>query len=113
MNTLTDEEKRILAVLQQKQAEREAIPPSERIPITNPDKYAFPIGIPENVILCPYCLGLIEEKTRRCPYCGRDVTSDAPVEMTLKEYEAAERTSCSFCGKSRLKLAKICLSCGR
>jgi len=113
MGTLTDEEKRILAELQQKQAEREAIPPEERIPITHPDKYAFPIGIPDNVVLCPYCLGAIEEKVRRCPHCGRDISHEAPVEMTLAEYQAAERIPCPFCGKDRLKLAKVCPSCGK
>jgi hypothetical protein len=78
MDTLTDEEKRILAKLRQKQAEREAIPPQERTPITNPDKYAFPVGMPENVILCPYCSGIIEEKARSCAHCGLELTRDAP-----------------------------------
>jgi hypothetical protein len=114
MGALTEEEKkRILAELEQAQAEREAIPPAERIPITNPDKYAFPIGIPDEVILCPYCLGIIEEKVRHCPHCGRDITRDAPVEMTLGEYQTAERIRCPFCGTDKLKLAKICPSCGK
>jgi hypothetical protein len=45
MAKLTDDEQRILEQLQNAQAEREAVPLSERIPISNPDKYAFPIGI--------------------------------------------------------------------
>jgi hypothetical protein len=114
MGALTEEEKkRILAELEQAQAEREAIPPAERIPITNPDKYAFPVGIPEDVILCPYCLGSIEEKVRNCPHCGGDVTNDAPIEMTAEEYQVAARVPCLFCGQAKLKLAKVCPSCGK
>lgn len=42
---LTEEEQEILNKLRRDNEEREKIPPSERIPITNPDKYSFPIGI--------------------------------------------------------------------
>lgn len=110
---LTDEERKILHELMQKQAEKEAIPQSQKTPITNHDKFAFPIGIPDELLLCPYCFGIIDEQAVICPSCKNNVTNDAPVEMTVGEYNNAARIACSYCGKSKLRLAKICPSCGK
>lgn len=113
MKELTDEDKRILAELKKAQAAKDTIPDSQKIPISNPDKYDFSIGIPDELILCPYCLDIIDESTSICPHCKGDTTADAPIEMTLAEYNNAERVKCSFCNKSKLRLAKICSSCGK
>lgn len=110
---LTDEKKKILDVLMQKQAEKEAIPESQKVPISNPDKYAFPIGIPDELILCPYCLGIIDEHATICPSCQRAIINDGPVEMTVGKYNTAARIICSYCGNSKLQLAKNCPSCGK
>jgi hypothetical protein len=90
MHELTDEEKRILVELEKAQKERESIPPEDLVPITNPDKYSFPVGINENVILCPYCMEIISENTNNCPHCNKDITKDAPIEMTFDEYQKIE-----------------------
>lgn len=45
MADLTKEELEILEELREANAQRERIPPSERRPVTNPEKYSFPIGI--------------------------------------------------------------------
>jgi hypothetical protein len=42
---LTEEEKEILAQLRRTSHLRSQIPTEKRIPITNPDKYSFPLGI--------------------------------------------------------------------
>jgi DNA-directed RNA polymerase subunit RPC12/RpoP len=64
------------------------------------------------VILCPYCLHPVEEDAKTCSSCGRDVTGDALVEMTLEDFAAAERKSCPVCGTSLLALAIVCPVCG-
>jgi len=113
MKELTDEQLKILAQLEQKQAERDAIPESQKIPISNPDKYTFPIGIPDIVTLCPYCLGIIDEQELTCLACNRNIKNDAPIEMTVAEYNNARQVDCPFCKKSKLGLAKVCPSCGK
>lgn len=45
---LTDEEKKILEELREFSKQRDQIPLSQRRPITNPDKYNFPIGLDDN-----------------------------------------------------------------
>jgi hypothetical protein len=42
---LTKEEQEILERLLEDDERREKIPPSQRQPITNPEKYSFPIGL--------------------------------------------------------------------
>lgn len=42
---LTEEDRRIARELAHFLAEHDAIPESERIPVTNVDKYSFPIGV--------------------------------------------------------------------
>jgi hypothetical protein len=42
---LSDQEKQTLDQLRQASQQRDQIPESQRKPITNPDKYAFPIGL--------------------------------------------------------------------
>lgn len=42
---LTEEEKEILDRLRRVSHLRDQIPAEKRIPITNPDKYSFPIGM--------------------------------------------------------------------
>lgn len=76
------------------QAEREAIPDSQKRPITNPDKYSFPVGINEAeefVILCPYCRGVIKESTVFCPHCKKDTRNDAPFEE-IKKGDGSKRS---------------------
>jgi hypothetical protein len=60
------------------------------------------VGEGETVILCPYCLGTIDEKTKDCPHCNRDTTKDAPLEMTLEEYYNEEKIR-SFLWKAKVK----------
>ncbi len=50
---MTKAEKAALAQARAAQAERKALPDSERVPITNPDKYGFPIGIDDQGNLFP------------------------------------------------------------
>jgi RNA polymerase subunit RPABC4/transcription elongation factor Spt4 len=50
------------------------------------------------LILCPYCLGIIEETTARCPTCGLDTRRDAPWEVTPDELFGMERRRCPSCG---------------
>lgn len=45
MAELTEEEREILKELLEAEAERERVPASQRRPITNPEKYAFPVGL--------------------------------------------------------------------
>lgn len=45
MPELTPEELEILEKLKRDNAAREAIPDSEKVPVAQPDKYAFPIGV--------------------------------------------------------------------
>ncbi|MCX7820699.1 MAG: zinc ribbon domain-containing protein [Brevinematales bacterium] len=66
----------------------------------------------EIIILCPYCMGEIEEDTQICPHCKQDTQNDAPFEMTLEEYESEPRVNCTSCGKPILELANICPFCG-
>lgn len=65
------------------------------------------------VILCPYCMGEIDETTEFCPHCKQDTRNDAPFEMTWEEYAQASRMPCIFCGKPRLELANTCPFCGK
>ena len=44
MAELTEEEQEILRRMLKDDALRDQIPPSERIPVTHPEKYAFPVG---------------------------------------------------------------------
>jgi len=40
-----EEEAKVLEDMRAFRKRRESIPPSERVPISNPDKYNFPLGI--------------------------------------------------------------------
>lgn len=113
MAKLTKEEQRILESLQKAQAKKEAIRESQKIPISNPNKYSFPIGMPDTLILCPYCLGIIDEQNITCPSCNGNIKNDAPIEMTIAEYNNAPQVNCPVCNKSKLRLVKICPSCGK
>jgi hypothetical protein len=42
---LTDEEQATLNRLREAAKRRNQIPPEQRIPITNPEKYSFPVGM--------------------------------------------------------------------
>ena len=63
------------------------------------------------LIYCPYCISPIKENTITCPYCGGNVTNDAPFEMTLAEYADEGRKTCIHCGEEMLRLAGWCPSC--
>lgn len=67
----------------------------------------------KNVILCPYCMGVIRQETEVCSHCNKDVTRDAPIEMTPEAYLSGVRSACSFCGQPVMKLSKICPFCGK
>ena len=45
---LTEEKRRVLERLMRDNEEAEKIPISERIPVSNPDKYTFPVGFDDN-----------------------------------------------------------------
>lgn len=60
---------------------------------------------------CPYCVTPIKDSARICAACGEDVTRDAPLEMTLKEYRTAEKKTCQHCGKEMLSSAVRCANC--
>jgi hypothetical protein len=42
---LSDEENKILEQLRQANQQHEQVPASQAMPITNPDKYSFPVGL--------------------------------------------------------------------
>jgi hypothetical protein len=65
------------------------------------------------VILCPYCLGVIEEQTAHCPTCGMDTRRDAPLEMSLAEARGMKRVPCSFCRTRIHEWADPCPYCKR
>lgn len=45
MSDLTEEEDEILQRMLEEDKWREQIPPSQRVPISNPEKYSFSVGI--------------------------------------------------------------------
>lgn len=63
------------------------------------------------VVLCPYCLGLIEETTTDCPTCSLDTTRDAPLEMTLEEAQEIKHKSCPYCSTRIRAWADPCPYC--
>ncbi len=65
------------------------------------------------LILCPYCMGYINEETTLCPHCAQDTTRDAPFELTLGEYHRMDRKQCPACERWILKLATTCPHCGK
>jgi hypothetical protein len=65
------------------------------------------------VILCPYCLGVIEDQTAHCPTCGLDTRRDAPWELSLAEARGMTRVPCSFCGTRIHEWADPCPYCKR
>jgi hypothetical protein len=64
------------------------------------------------IIFSPYCITPISEGTVTCPRCGQDVTRDAPLEMTLADYRAADKNACGQCGAAIHHLALRCGACG-
>ncbi|MCO6011755.1 hypothetical protein NE236_43095 [Actinoallomurus purpureus] len=45
MAELSEDDRRVLDQLRRAAAERDAIPPEERIPMDHPERFAFPIGM--------------------------------------------------------------------
>ena len=65
----------------------------------------------ESLILCPYCLSLVEDKTVICHTCKEDTTRDAKVEMSQAEYDSKLRKPCPSCNSEIMVLTAICPNC--
>jgi len=65
------------------------------------------------LLLCPYCMGIIDEKTVVCPTCGLDVTCDAAFEMSWEECAQMKRIGCRVCATRIFRLADPCPYCGK
>jgi hypothetical protein len=65
------------------------------------------------IMLCPYCLGIIEEQVETCFTCGLDMRQDAPLEMSLAEAQDLKRSPCQFCGMRIQAWADPCPYCNQ
>lgn len=45
MSDLSEKDEEVLEKLRQSEKDSRAVPPGERRPVTNPDKYSFPVGL--------------------------------------------------------------------
>ncbi len=87
----------------------------ERVVASGLDGFVFKLLWADHgpVILCPYCMGVIDEETVICPTCGLDVTRDAAFEVSLAEMACGKRHPCPSCGTRIQALADPCPFCGR
>ena len=63
------------------------------------------------LILCPYCLGIIEAATETCPTCGLDTRRDAPWEVTPDELFEMKMWRCPVCGVRIRQASDPCPYC--
>jgi len=63
------------------------------------------------LILCPYCMGIIEEGTTCCPTCGLDPRNDAAFELSLDELYTMKKRQCEFCGTKIRVDSMVCPYC--
>jgi hypothetical protein len=63
------------------------------------------------ILLCPYCLGDISEKTIDCAYCGSDVRKDSRYEFTTQEFQDLDMLDCGNCHQKIPELAFRCRYC--
>lgn len=45
MSELSEKDEEVLERLRQAEKDSRAVPPDERRPVTNPDKFSFPVGL--------------------------------------------------------------------
>ena len=65
----------------------------------------------EILILCPYCMSIIQKDIVVCNVCAEDLSRFLKLEVSQTEYSLEKRKDCAHCGKQNLHLASVCRHC--